>query len=35
GGELYPEALSSAHGPAATYMQAFKHNVDVLLASMK
>lgn len=35
GGELYPEALSSARGPAATYMQAFKHNVDVLLASMK
>jgi zinc/manganese transport system substrate-binding protein len=35
GGELYPEALSNEHGPAATYVQAFKHNVDMLLASMK
>ncbi|NIG62425.1 MAG: zinc ABC transporter solute-binding protein [Serratia symbiotica] len=35
GGELYPETLSSAHGPATTYVQTFKHNVDVLLASMK
>lgn len=35
GGELYPEALSNANGPAATYVQAFKHNVDTLLSSMK
>lgn len=35
GGELYPEALSRAGGPAATYEQAFKHNVDTLLSSMK
>ena len=27
GGELYPEALSRPGGPAATYEQAFKHNV--------
>jgi len=35
GGELYPEALSTAQGPAATYVQAFKHNVETLVASMK
>lgn len=35
GGELYPEALSGVHGPAATYVQACKHNVRVLLSSMK
>lgn len=35
GGELYPEALSRTGGPAATYEQAFKHNVDALLSSMK
>lgn len=35
GGELYPETLSSAHDSVVTYVQAFKHNVDVLLASMK
>lgn len=35
GGELYPEALSAAGGPAATYAQAFKHNVDTLVGAMK
>ncbi|CNE67755.1 metal ABC transporter solute-binding protein, Zn/Mn family [Yersinia kristensenii] len=35
GGELYPEALSVADGPAATYAEAFKHNVDTIVDSMK
>ncbi|WP_416413014.1 metal ABC transporter substrate-binding protein [Pantoea sp. App145] len=35
GGELYPEALSEANGPAASYEAAFKHNVNVMLKSMK
>ncbi|MEB5973566.1 metal ABC transporter substrate-binding protein [Pantoea dispersa] len=35
GGELYPEALSAANGPAPTYEAAFKHNVETLLHSMK
>ncbi|MEA9391877.1 metal ABC transporter substrate-binding protein [Acerihabitans sp. TG2] len=35
GGELYPEALSKADGPAATYEAAFKHNVDTIVNSMK
>ncbi|WP_279023078.1 metal ABC transporter substrate-binding protein [Gibbsiella quercinecans] len=35
GGELYPEALSKLEGPAATYVQAFKHNVETIAASMK
>lgn len=35
GGELYPEALSPAGGPAATYAEAFKHNVDTIVGSMK
>lgn len=35
GGELYPEALSPVGGPAATYAEAFKHNVDTLVGSMK
>lgn len=35
GGELYPEALSPAGGPAATYEAAFKHNVETIVASMK
>ncbi|WP_394516305.1 metal ABC transporter substrate-binding protein [Pantoea sp. SGAir0430] len=35
GGELYPEALSAASGPAPTYEAAFKHNVETLLHSMK
>lgn len=35
GGELYPEALSEASGPASTYLMAFKYNTDQLLNSMK
>lgn len=35
GGELFPEALSAKGGPAATYRQAFRHNVDTLANSMK
>ncbi|QCR36878.1 metal ABC transporter substrate-binding protein [Nissabacter sp. SGAir0207] len=35
GGELYPEALSTADGPATTYVQAFTHNVSTLVAGMK
>ncbi|KFC78591.1 metal ABC transporter substrate-binding protein [Buttiauxella agrestis] len=35
GGELYPEALSPAGGPASTYEMAFKHNVDAIANSMK
>ena len=35
GGELYPEALSDASGPAATYVTAFKHNVNAMLGSMR
>lgn len=35
GGELYPEALSAASGPASTYEMAFKHNVDAIANSMK
>ncbi|SFN36584.1 zinc/manganese transport system substrate-binding protein [Izhakiella capsodis] len=35
GGELYPEALSNKGGVAATYIQAFEHNVKVLAAGMK
>jgi zinc/manganese transport system substrate-binding protein len=35
GGELYPEALSKAGGPATTYVLAFQHNVNTLLASMR
>ncbi|HKM95558.1 MAG TPA: metal ABC transporter substrate-binding protein [Buttiauxella sp.] len=35
GGELYPEALSDASGPASTYEMAFKHNVESIANSMK
>lgn len=35
GGELYPEALSGPQGPATTYIKAFKHNVETIVASMK
>lgn len=35
GGELYPEALSQPDGPAATYVQAFQHNVNAMLHSMQ
>ncbi|MGC0825995.1 zinc ABC transporter substrate-binding protein, partial [Pantoea agglomerans] len=34
GGELYPDALSTASGPAASYQAAFKHNVNAMLTSM-
>ena len=35
GGELFVEALSPADGPAATYADMFKYNVDKLVAGMK
>ena len=35
GGELYPEALTKKGGEADTYQAAFKHNVSVMLTSMK
>ncbi|WPO98390.1 metal ABC transporter substrate-binding protein [Pseudomonas sp. HR96] len=35
GGELYVEALSPADGPAATYAQMFRYNVDQLVTAMK
>lgn len=35
GGALYPEALSTASGPAPTYEAAFHHNVEVMAASMR
>lgn len=35
GGELYPEALTDATGPAATYTAAFSHNVAAMAASMR
>jgi zinc/manganese transport system substrate-binding protein len=35
GGELYVEALSPADGPAATYAQMFRYNVDQLTAAMQ
>lgn len=35
GGELYPEALTKKGGAADTYTAAFKHNVEVMVASMK
>ena len=35
GGELYVEALSPPDGPAATYADMFKYNVDKLVAGMK
>lgn len=35
GGELYPEALSKQGGVADSYVAAFRHNVEVMLASMK
>ncbi|MFP1723275.1 metal ABC transporter substrate-binding protein [Lonsdalea quercina] len=35
GGELYPEALTDASGPAATYTAAFSHNVAAMAASMR
>jgi zinc/manganese transport system substrate-binding protein len=35
GGELYVEALSPADGPAASYVQMFRYNVDQLFKAMK
>lgn len=35
GGELYPEALTKKGGAADTYVAAFQHNVDAMVASMK
>ncbi len=35
GGELFVEALSKPGGPAATYADMFKYNVDTLVAGMK
>lgn len=35
GGELYPEALSPKSGPAETYVQAFRHNVETIARSME
>lgn len=34
GGELYPEALSPADGPAATYVKMFRYNISMLKAGM-
>ena len=35
GGELYVESLSPADGPAPTYAQMFRYNIDKLTAAMK
>lgn len=35
GGELYVESLSPADGPAASYVQMFRYNVDKMAAAMK
>lgn len=35
GGELYPEALSTQKGPAASYLVAFRYNTQQLLSSMR
>ncbi len=35
GGELYVEALSEMDGPAATYVDMFRYNVDQLAGAMK
>ncbi|MEO6014454.1 MAG: metal ABC transporter substrate-binding protein [Devosia sp.] len=34
GGELYADALSEPDGPAATYLDLFKHNADLLIPAM-
>jgi zinc/manganese transport system substrate-binding protein len=34
GGELYTDALSDAGGPAPTYLQMFRHNVETLTAAL-
>lgn len=35
GGELYADALSTADGPAATYLDMFRHNADMLIPAME
>jgi zinc/manganese transport system substrate-binding protein len=35
GGELYVESLSDKNGPAATYVEMFRYNVDRLAGAMK
>jgi zinc/manganese transport system substrate-binding protein len=35
GGELYADALSAADGPAATYLDMFRHNVGLLIPAME
>jgi zinc/manganese transport system substrate-binding protein len=34
GGELYTDALSGPHGPASTYLEMFRHNVETLTAAL-
>lgn len=34
GGKLYAEALSPPNGPASTYTQMFRHNIDALVDAM-
>ena len=34
-GELYPDALSAADGPAPNYLKMMRHNVEQLLAGLK
>lgn len=34
GGTLYPEALSTADGPASTYVSMFRYNIETLLRGM-
>lgn len=35
GGQLYADALSSATGPAPTYLDMFRHNVDLLVPALQ
>jgi zinc/manganese transport system substrate-binding protein len=35
GGELYADALSEADGPAATYLDMFRHNISLLIPAME
>ena len=35
GGELYADALSGSDGPAATYLDMFRHNVGLLIPAME
>ena len=34
GGTLYSDALSDANGPAATYLDMFRHNIETLTAAL-